>query len=328
MSNGSSDRSGVDVVGIGLRCLDVALTTADMPTWEHGGWVSDFRFQGGGPVGTALVAASRLGAGTGFIGTIGNDDIGQIKRRSLTDYGIDVSRTVTLSSPERQVAFVYVHEETGERVFSRNAHMRDFPLTVDQLDRDYVTSARCLHLDGFYPEASAAAARWMREANREVVLDMEKPKGNELEPWVSGLVKLTDILICGEGGTRAITGIMDLPTAARAVLAMGPRIVVETLGERGSYTATTHEAFHTPAFRVNVVNTTGAGDVFHGAYIVGRLSGWDARFTAVFSSAVSAVTCMTFGGPGRIPTMKDVLKFLRDRGVEIPPGAADAGPTG
>jgi sulfofructose kinase len=328
MSNGSSGRYGVDVVGIGLRCLDVALTTADMPNWEHGGWVSDFCFQGGGPVGTALVAASRLGVRTGFIGTIGNDDIGTIKRRSLTDYGIDISRTITLPSPERQVAFVYVHEKTGERVFARNAHMHDFPLTADQLDKDYVTSARCLHLDGFYPEASTAAARWMRDAKREVVLDMEKPKAGELEPWVPGLVKLTDVLICGEGGTRAITGIADLPGAARSVLAMGPKVVVETLGERGSFTATARESFYTPAFRVNAVNTTGAGDVFHGAYIVGILAGWDARFCAIFSSAVSAVTCATFGGPGRIPTMEDVLGFLRERGIEIPPRAADAGARG
>ena len=311
---------GVDVVGIGLRCLDVVLTMSEMPDWKQGGWVSDFRLQGGGPVGTALVAASVLGARAGFIGTIGSDDIGTIKKKSLTDYGVDISRTILLPHPENQVAFVYVHEKSGERVFAQNAHMRDYPLGTGQLDRDYITSARYLHLDGFYPQASTEAARWMREAGREVVLDMEKPKGERIEPWMPELLGLTDILICGEGGGRALTGIRDVYGAARAVLRMGPRVVVETTGAKGCFTVTGREAFHTPAFEVRAVNTTGAGDVFHGAYIVGLLSGWDEKLTAVFSSAASAITCTTLGGRNRIPTLHEVFGFLKDRKIEMPRG--------
>ncbi len=316
----------LDVVGIGLRCVDVVVTLTEMPDWAHGGWVDDFCLQGGGPVGTALVAASMLGVRAGFVGTIGGDEIGRIKRRSLTDYGVDISRAIALQKPENQVAFVYVHAAGGERVFVRNAHMRDYPLTVEQLDRDYITRARLLHLDGFYPEASITAARWMHEAGKEVVMDLEKPRDGTVKPHMRKLVGIADILICGEGGTRALTGIGDLTIATRAVLAMGPRVVVETLGADGSVTTTRDDSFHTPAFRVKVVNTTGAGDVFHGAYLVGLLKGWDARITALFASGAAALTCTSLGGSKRIPSLDAVKTFLARHGISLP-RASDAAPS-
>ena len=98
---------------------------------------------------------------------------------------------------------------------------------------------------------------------------------------------------------------------------MGPSIFVQTEGEDGSYTVTGEECFHTPAFRVNVVDTTGAGDVFHGAYIVGLLHGWNPRQIAQFSTAVSAIKCTKLGGRAGIPCFHEVMSFLNERGVEI-----------
>jgi sulfofructose kinase len=316
--NSGALRERPQIVGIGLRCLDVVMTLNDMPDWQNGAWLTDFCFQGGGPVGTALVAAARLGARAGFIGTIGNDDIGALKRKSLTGYGVDISRAIVLNEAENQVAFVYVHEGTGERVFSGNAHIRDFPLRERDLDREYITEAEFLHVDGFYPEASLAAAGWMREAGKTVILDLEKPR-SAVGPDIRRLVGFTDVLICGQGGLAALTGTADLEESAHRALQMGPHIVVETLGAGGSCTAIRNDVFCSPAFGVRAVNTTGAGDVFHGAYIVGLLRGWDLRLVAAFASAASAITCTRLGGFDRIPTYDTVRAFLSDRGVEIPP---------
>jgi ribokinase len=107
---------------------------------------------------------------------------------------------------------------------------------------------------------------------------------------------------------------------------MSPRVVVETLGADGSLTTTRHDSFHTPAFRVNVVNTTGAGDVFHGAYLVGLLEGWDAKATALFASAAAALTCTSLGGPGRIPSSDAVRTFLARQGISLP-RTSDAEPS-
>lgn len=299
----------LEIIGLGLRCLDVVMTCTDMPTWEKGGLVQAFALQGGGPASTAMAAAARLGAATGFIGTLGNDDLADIKRRSLTAYGIDISRMVRRPFPEHQIAFVYVQAETGERVFAPLADEFAHPVMPDELDRAYLTAADYLHLDGYCPEAGLQAARWMKAAGKTVVVDMEKTTAR-VPAWVRELIALTDIVICGEGFSRALTGESEIVSAGRALLQAGPRIVVETLGARGSHTITDEEAFHTPAFTVPVVNTTGAGDVFHGAYIVGLRHGWDLRRVARFASAVSAITCTRLGGPERFPTFAEVEAFL------------------
>jgi len=295
----------------------MVMSCTDMPTWGKGGLVDAFTMQGGGPAGTAMVAASRLGAATGYVGTIGNDHVAELKRKSLIMYDVDISRIVERPFPENQVIFVYVNKETGERVFALLENYLDSPVMPAELDRDYLTSADFLLLDGVYPEASLQAARWMREAGKTVVIDMWKT--NELVPdWKRKLVALTDIVICGEGFAAAYSGEHDIYKAGRAMLASGPRIVVETVGESGCYTITETEAFHTPAFDVTVVNTTGAGDVFHGAYITGLLKEWDLRTVARFASAVSALTCTRLGGLDRFPSYADVVSFLNMHNIELP----------
>jgi sulfofructose kinase len=307
----------LEIIGMGLRCIDIVMSCTEMPTWGKSSFVDAFTIQGGGPAGTAMVAASRLGAVTGYVGTIGNDHISELKRKSMTMYDVDISRIVERPFPENQVIFVYVNKETGERVFALLANYLENPVTPAELDWGYLTSADFLLLDGVYPEASIQAAHWMHEAGKTVVIDMWKT--NEPVPdWKRELVTLTDIVICGEGFAAAYSGEHDIYKAGRAMLATGPRIVVETVGERGCYTITETEAFHTPAFDVSVVNTTGAGDVFHGAYITGLLKGWDLRTVALFASAVSAVTCTRLGGYDRFPVYTDVVSFLNKHNIELP----------
>jgi ribokinase len=91
-------------------------------------------------------------------------------------------------------------------------------------------------------------------------------------------------------------------------------VVVQTEGKAGSYTTTRAERFHTPSFDVAVVDTTGAGDVFHGAYIVGMLRGWEVRRIVEFATAVSALKCTQLGGRRPIPCFDQVVEFLRERG--------------
>jgi len=100
------------------------------------------------------------------------------------------------------------------------------------------------------------------------------------------------------------------------MMALGPQIVVQTEGRDGSYTLTAREHFHTPAFDVEVVDTTGAGDVFHGAYLVGLLRGWDLPMVAAFATAVAAIKCTQLGGRKGIPTSDQTIAFLKKRGYD------------
>ncbi len=301
-----------DIIGLGIANVDLVLQIKDMPTWKKPGMVSGFTLADGGPAGTACAVAAMLDAKTGFIDTFGNDEIAAIKLRSLEQAGVDISHMVKREAPEDHVIIVYVQEKTGERCFSVSQEILSQPLQLAELDRDYLTSARYLHLDCCHPEAALQAARWMHEAQKTVVLDAAATDKPISDP-IRALVAQTDVLICGSGFGAMLTGHEDLPQAGRATLDLGPRIVVQTEGVDGSYTVSPDDEFHTPAFEVDVIDTTGAGDVFHGAYLAGLVKGWDLRRIATFASAVAAIHCTVPGNRKGIPSMEEVETFLRER---------------
>ena len=301
-----------DIIGLGMAVVDVVIRLERMPRWDDPGRVSGFALADGGPAGTACAVAATFGVRTGFIDTVGNDEMAVRKLRSLEEAGVDVSRMVRREAPEEHVVIVYVQEQTGERYFSFLRGFVSQPVRPEELDRAYLVSAPYLHLDGTHIEAALQAARWAHEAGRTVVLDAAKTD-RPVPDSMQALVAETDVLVCGSGFGAMLTGYEDLWQAGRAVLDMGPRIVVQTEGADGSYTVSSDDQFHTPAFEVNVIDTTGAGDVFHGAYLVGLVRGWDLRQIATFASAVSAIHCTVLGNRKGIPSMVEVDAFLRER---------------
>jgi ribokinase len=156
----------------------------------------------------------------------------------------------------------------------------------------------------------------MHQAGKKVVMDAAKAVGDVWKA-IDELVEDTDILVCGSGFVQALTGVADFWQAAEAVRRMGPQIVVQTEGEQGSNTATATEQFHTPAFKVDVVDTTGAGDVFHGAYLFGLVQGWDLVRIARFASATAAFKCMHLGGRAGTPRYNEVQEFLDKQGNHL-----------
>jgi sulfofructose kinase len=182
----------MQIVGVGLTTIDILVRLGEMPTWEEGRSLHELRMDGGGPVGTGMVAAARLGAGVGFIGTCGSDETAQFKMSFLTRYGVDVSRVVCRPGPEEHIVLCYVHDTTGERVFSMKEDLRGDELRPDELDRAYITSADYLELDGFHFEAALQSARWMHAAGKKVMLDAGKSSGTIGEP-MRALVHETDL---------------------------------------------------------------------------------------------------------------------------------------
>lgn len=306
-----------DVVGLGLATLDVLVRLEDMPAWDAGTRLNAVRMDGGGPVATALVAAERLGVRTAFFGTAGGDDLADIKVRSLADEGVNLDNLQRYDGPERQVVVVFVRQSTGERVFAPLRDIHTDELRPQGIDRESITSARCLHLDGFSPGAARQAARWMKEAGKPVVFDGGQSAG-EVSDGKRRLLEYVDILISGAGFAPAVTGRQDVWEAGIAALDAGPRVVVQTVGEDGACVTTPEGRFHVPAFPVEVTDTTGAGDVFHGAWIAAMLRGWDVHATAVFASAVAALACRHIGGRAGIPTFDEAVRLAGHHGYQLP----------
>jgi len=302
------------IVGIGRCTLDIIFRLPEYPTWEKGVVYDEYSIDGGGQVGTGLVAASKLGATTGYIGTAGSDYAGDLKVESLREWGVDTSHVIRRMGPDEQVILVTVQSGTGERVFNHSDRLDAEPITLDELDYDYITSADYLLLDGSHPEAALETAKWMREAGKQVMLDGSKT-AESIKESTRRLIPFVDVLVCGDGFGEKLAGVGDVFEAGERVLDMGPRIFVETLGERGSVTVTLKKNFETPSFEIEVKDTTGAGDVFHGAYLYGLINGWNPERIALFSTAVSALKCTRMGGRRSSPTLGEVLEFLQSQGI-------------
>ena len=224
----------------------------------------------GGPVSTALVTLARLGVSTRFIGRAGNDPEGVFIRDEFQKEGVDVSRFMLEPNVFSRAVLVLVDEATGERCFTSRRETNT-PLAISDLDRQEIAAAKALHLDDA-DEASVQAAQWAKEAGVTVVLDGTWHS----EVLVEQLLPLVDIPIVSEAFAKG--WMPDAPPEAivEGLYDFGARIAVVTLGERGCVAKWEKGPLTLPAFPVDVVDTTGAGDAFHGGFIYGVLQGWSA----------------------------------------------------
>jgi sulfofructose kinase len=176
---------------------------------------------------------------------------------------------------------------------------------VGELDRAYITQAKALHLSSA-GDAERTAAAWMREAGGRVCFDADgfKPEYEEMAPHI-------DAFITSESYYRDRYPGMGLEEACADIAARGPSIVVVTLGSKGCACLSGGKFETVPIWKVDVVDATGAGDTFHGAFIYGMLKGWETAACARFASAVSAINCTAIGGRAGLPTLPMVEEFMR-----------------
>jgi ribokinase len=254
-----------------------------------------------------MVAVSRLGGRAAYVGKLGDDAFGRFVVEELEKDGVSAEHCVISRGGSARFAFVLVDREKGTRtiIWSQKGVSA---LEEREVDWGSVLSTRVLLLDEHEPVASVAAARAAKKSGIRVVLDAEKVSAVTRE-----LVKLADTVIVPARFAFELTGEGTVEGAAgRMARELGGTVVV-TAGVEGAFYADGAERFHQPAFRVDVVDTTGAGDVFHGAFAFALLHEWNARERTEFSSAVAALKCRKLGGRAGIPVLRETLAFLAER---------------
>jgi sulfofructose kinase len=295
-----------DVVGLGQCCVDYLAVVEQYPDINEKREVNSFKIQGGGPVATAMVTLSRLGASTSFIGKISDDYFGSLIKDSLTEENVNIDHIVVEKGGSSQFAFIVIEKETGKRTifWSRPSVI---PLSPDEINRELIKNARVLHLDELMIEGSLEAASCAKDAGVTVVVDAGSLREGSLK-----LIKMADYVITSEEFAKQYYNSYDPKAAAMELLKLGSRAVVVTLGDKGSITVSEGSYFYQPAFKVKAVDTTGCGDVFHGAFIFGLLQNWDLKEAIRFASATAALKCRSVGGRTSIPDLRDVEDFLEN----------------
>jgi len=297
------------VIGIGNPVMDFLIHTNRIPKTNGVSRLEDYSWQGGGKVSSALVTLGRLGIKTGIIGVVGADAFGKFCIQDFKRHNVDTSRLVV--DPEGKTSFCICLSEKdtqGRSFIGGGGPLRK--LTLEDLDRDYITQGEILHLSHMNPVIRQAAL-WAKEAGQQVVFDAD-----DYHEEIEKNYDVIDVFIASEFYYRAIYKNDDFEKNCREIQEQGPAIVVFTFGERGCLGVYGDKFFKIPAFKVDVVDTTGAGDVFHGAFIYGLLQGWDIEYTAKFSSAVSAIKCTRLGGRAGIPNLATVERFLEDGTID------------
>lgn len=291
-----------DVLGLGIASLDfvgVAAAEAQLGAKQPlAAWIEAH----GGPVATALVVLARFGMRCCMAGAVGDDGYGERIIADLRSEGI-ATEGMQIYPGGSHVAFVLAEPGSGRR--SIWWHNDRTVLDRTALNRDLIASARALHIDTHMPGPALCAARLMHKTGGLVMIDAERVSDGALD-----LLPLCDVQIVSERFGREATGHTDPASAARALNARFGGVSVVTAGERGSWCATPDDFFHTRAFPVEAVDTTGAGDVFHGAFLYGLLSDLPLRETARLAAATAALKCRAPGGRAGIPTLTEVRTLI------------------
>lgn len=297
-----------DLVGVGHVCQDHLCLIEDYPPEDGSARISEVHVQGGGAVATAIVAAARLGTRAGLIGCLGADRIGDEIVAELEGEGVDVSAISRIEGVASLTSYVMVLPERGTRTkFPMKDRTPPIPWTDRQ--RTMLARAKVLHLDGTHYENARTAAALARAHGVTVSLDgCTRQKDNDLN---RALASQADVLITNAAYPTSVTGLPDMLEALREMSTWGPAIVMATVGAEGVLAVVDGDVRRFPAFEMEVVDTTGAGDVFHGAFLTAHLRGHGLVDCIQFAQYAAGRKCGQLGGRQGIPDRAAVEMALR-----------------
>lgn len=297
--------NGPRIAGAGVCCLDHIVVSPQV-SWGSTAHVTNYLAQGGGLVGTALVACARLGADCVLFTVLGDDLVGDQILAELVNEGIDTDHAVRVPGGESPFSFIHVDETSGERtIFHRRG--KNLKGHVSGIDASDIAGCGALLVDDVYLDLSLGAAKAARGLEIPVIADLIPGPANY------ELLKVTDVLIAPRHFLHNLGYEGDLDTALDAIHEMGPSTAVITLGADGWVYSDATGRGAGKAFEVDVVDTTGAGDAFHGAFAYAKAVGWDTRRCCEFAAAVGAINCTKPGGRTGLPSLAETMDFLAER---------------
>jgi sulfofructose kinase len=293
----------IDLVGVGLNATDTLIPLAAFP--ERGSKIeySSPTVLPGGQVATTVVACQHWGMRTRYVGKLGDDDAAALHLREFSHAGVE-AQLVTVPGCASPQSLILV-DAAGERTVLCRRDER-LILQPGELKREWIVNARALHVDGHDTAAAALAARWAREAGISVVADLD-----EAYPGVEDLLENVDYLIVSRNFPTLITGEPQLEEALRQMRShYGSVLTAATLGEEGVLAWDGKQFLHAAAYRVPVVDTTGAGDIFHAGFIFGLLQGWPLQRQLDFACAAAALNCTATGARGGIASVAAIEQLM------------------
>lgn len=294
----------VDLVGVGLNATDTVLTLPAFPSFGSKIEYHNSTVLPGGQVASTVVACQHWGLTTRYVGKLGDDQAAELHRRAFAEAGVETQIVTVPDSPSPQSLILV--DPSGERTVLVR---RDDRLTLkpEELQREWITNARALHVDGQDTAAATQAAQWAREAGIPVIadLDLQFPGIDDL------LINIDYLIVSRDFPTR----LMNEPHLEAALRKMqqryGSTLAAATLGPDGVLAYDGNCFTYRPAYHVQAVDTTGAGDIFHAGFIYGLLQNWPLGQQLDFACAAAARNCTAVGARGAIDSREAIEALIQ-----------------
>jgi sulfofructose kinase len=294
-----------DVVGVGLNATDTLLVLPRFPAYAGKVPFEDEILSPGGQVASAMVTCARLGLRTKYIGTVGDDERGRIQMESLLASGINLDHVQRRRHCANQSAYILIDRTTGERtvLWSRPECLRIDP---SEITPDQITCARLLHIDGHDTPAVAHAARIARSAGIPVTVDVDTIYHgfDRVLPYVDYLITSSEFPTNWTNESDPFRALEMMQREYRM------RVAAMTLGAHGALAFTEGRFVYSPAFVVNCIDTTGAGDIFHGAFCYTVLQNMPMEEALDFCNAMAALNCTALGARGGIQGVNEIRALM------------------
>ena len=305
------------VVGIGSALFDILMTADCFPKEDTKLQGRDTKIQCGGPCATALVAMCKLGVQSEYMGTLGDDMYGSFILGEFRKYGVACDRVRRVQNTQSFHSFVLLNLSNTSRTCIWSKGTVPAPQSSD-IDLETLKNAKYLHLDGHQLDTAIFAAQKAHEYGVKVSHD-----AGGTYPGIERLLPYDDVLIPSEEFSLKITQSADAREAAKKLDAQyHPETLIITQGSRGGFIWQDGRELRYPVYPVQAVDSNGAGDTFHGAFVAARIRGMDVYDAACFASATSALKCTRFGAQQGIPHFDEVLAFMKEHKGVIRDGQA------
>jgi sulfofructose kinase len=295
-----------DVVGVGLNATDTLILLPGFPSYGGKAPFEREILSPGGQVASAMVTCAKLGLRAKYIGTLGDDERGAVQMESLRAGGVNLDDIEIRANCANQTAYILIDQTSGERTVLWH---RDPCLRIDaaSLTVDKIACARLLHIDGHDTAAVSRAAEIARRHQIPVTVDVDT-----IYPGFDRVLPNVDYLVASSEFPSRWTGDPD-PFRALAMIQdeYGMRVAAMTLGADGSLARVDGRFLYSPGFVVDTVDTTGAGDVFHGAFCYAVIESMPLREALEFSNAMAALNCTALGARGHIASLNEAQTFMR-----------------
>jgi len=302
----------IEIIGLGEVVLDWVAEIPVFPKPDEKIDALSENYFSGGVTANYLVAVARLGVNCGFVGAVGDDEYGNFLIEDFQKENVDTTLTIKKKGKKTPVNFIFVAK--GEKTIIQSPHMQTTKIDVTDLNESYLSEAKLLHTTLIHPNVSEKAMDIIKAHDVKLSIDLESQIAQRGWNSLKNLLLNADVLIPNKEGAKIITNTNTPEKAAKILVKKGIPIVIITLGSNGALITTKDFQKRIPTYNIkNIVDTTGAGDAFNGAFSQAYwIKGWDLEKACRYANAAASLKIQKLGARTGMPNEKQLTQFLKE----------------